>query len=331
MPISLRDVPPSLLEEATRPPAPGRGERVVVAVSGGADSLALLHLLAALAPGRGWELLVATLDHGLRGEAGAADRRFVEERARELRLPCRGARRDARPAPGESPEEAARRVRLGFLADVAREAGARFIALGHTMDDQAETVLGRLGRGAGTRGLGGMRRWSPPLWRPLLGVRRAALRELLSGAGIRWREDETNADTGLLRNRVRAELLPAFERVLGPGAVPALARAARLAADDEDVLAALAVERAGDVVLAAGDGIAVLDRRALGALPPALGRRILRGCLEGDPAGPVRPGAAHLEALLRLARAEGPGTRLDLPAGWTARREGGRLVLEKAR
>ncbi len=331
MPISVPEVPPALLEETCRPPAPARGDRIVVAVSGGADSVALLHLLAALAPGRGWDLLVATLDHGLRGAAGAADRAFVEELARELGLPCRSDRRDARPVRGESPEQAARRVRLGFLAEVARETGARCVALGHTMDDQAETLLDRLGRGTGTRGLAGMRRWVPPLWRPLLGVRRAALRALLEREKLPFREDETNLDPAFRRNRVRNELLPVLERVLGPGAVPALARAARLAADDEDLLEALAAEREPGIVLVREEGIAVLDRKALGALPPALGRRILRRCLEGDPAGPVRPAASHLEALLRLARADGPGTRLDLPGGWTARREAGRLLLERAR
>ena len=331
MPIVPRDVPPALLEEVTRPPAPARGDRVVVAVSGGADSVALLHLLAALAPGRGWRLVVATLDHGLRGEAGAGDRRFVEELAGRLGLPCRSAARDARPAPGESPEEAARRVRHAFLAEVAREEGAALIALGHTMDDQAETLLDRLGRGTGTRGLAGMRRLAPPLWRPLLGVRRAALRELLAGAGIPHREDETNADLSARRNRIRHELLPVLERVLGPGAVPALARAARLAADDEEVLEALAAAEEERVVQVRDAGVVVLDRRALAPLPRALARRILRRCLEGNPADPFRPTASHLEALLRLARAEGPGTRLDLPRGWTARRQAGSLVLERTR
>ncbi len=331
MPISLPDVPPALLEEVCHPPAPARGDPVVVAVSGGADSVALLHLLAALAPGRGWGLTVATLDHGLRGAAGAADRSFVEDLARELGLPCRADRRDARPLRGESPEEAARRVRLGFLLEIARETGARFVALGHTMDDQAETLLDRLGRGTGTRGLAGMRRYAPPLWRPLLGVRRAALRGLLAQAGLPHREDETNADPAIRRNRVREELLPVLERTLGPGSVPALARAARFAADDEDLLEALAAEREREILLVREEGISVLDRRALGALPPALARRILRRCLEGDPAGSIRPAATHLEALLRLARAEGPGTRLDLPGGWTARREAGRILLERAR
>ncbi|MBP7146698.1 MAG: tRNA lysidine(34) synthetase TilS [Acidobacteria bacterium] len=324
-PLPLSQVPPPVLRELTRPWAPARGSLVVVAVSGGADSVALLLVLAGLAPGRGWDLAVATLDHGLRGEAGAADRRFVEDLAAELSLPVDAGRHPVDPTAGASPESAARDVRRAFLEEVATRRGAAAIALGHTLDDQAETVLFRLARGAGARGLSAMARWSPPYWRPLLGVRRPLLRRLLVRAGQAWREDATNAGPAAARNRVR-RLLPALEAALGPGALAGVARAADLLRDDESLLEQLAGERGAGAILDRSPDRVVLARRALADLPPALSRRILRASLEAL-AGPGF-GAVHLVALQRLATG-GHGRFADLPAGLVARREPGRLVLER--
>ncbi|MCU0225175.1 MAG: tRNA lysidine(34) synthetase TilS [Acidobacteria bacterium] len=341
--------PPSLLHELTRPWAPEPGARVLVAVSGGGDSVALLHLLAALAPGRGWALAVATLDHGLRGEESAADRRFVEELAASLGVPCRageaglpdgsdppgptdppGPAPPLAPAPRTAPpsEAALRSLRRSFLAAAADAHGAVCIALGHTLDDQAETVLQRLARGAGLAGARAMARWAPPFWRPLLGVRRAELRRLLEAAGHAWREDASNREPHAARNRLRLGTLPALEQALGPAAIENLARAAELARDDEELLDTLAAAEEARIVTARRPDAATLDRRALAALAPALARRVVRRALAA--LDPEQPGeAAHVHAVLALARADGPGTEAHLPRGLVARREGGRVILSR--
>ncbi|MBP1612296.1 MAG: tRNA(Ile)-lysidine synthetase [Acidobacteria bacterium] len=339
----LSFAPPSLLHELTRPWAPEPGARVLVAVSGGGDSVALLHLLAALAPGRGWTLAVATLDHGLRGEESAADRRFVEELAASLGLPCRAgeaglpvgsdlsgtAGHAVPPALLTLPSEAAlRTLRRSFLAAAADVDAAACIALGHTLDDQAETVLHRLARGAGLAGTRAMARWAPPFWRPLLGVRRAELRRLLGAVGLPWREDASNREPRAARNRLRLGALPALEEALGPSAIENLARAAELARDDEELLDALAAEAEARVVTGRQPDAIALDRHALTGLPAALARRVVRRALAA--LDPEQPGeAAHVRAVLALARADGPGTEAHLPRGVLARREGGGVILSR--
>ncbi len=345
--------PPPLLHELTRRWAPEPGTHVLVAVSGGGDSVALLYLLAALAPGRGWTLAVATLDHGLRGEESAADRRFVEELAASLGLPCRageaglgapGERTDPAGASGAAdrsgaarapdlssppalPSEAKlRTLRRSFLTAAADAGAAACIALGHTLDDQAETVLHRLARGTGLAGTRAMARWTPPFWRPLLGVRRTELRRLLEAAGHPWREDASNREPHAARNRLRLGALPALEAALGPAAVENLARAAELARDDEELLDALAAEEEARVVAGREPDAIALDRRALTGLPAALARRVVRRALAD--LDREQPGeAAHVHAVLALARAEGSGTEAHLPRGVLARREGGRVIL----
>lgn len=331
----LAHAPPSLLHELTRPWAPAPGARILVAVSGGGDSIALLHLLAGLAPGRGWTLTVATLDHGVRGDESAADRRFVEELAAALDLPCRAGEADRPAAPDGSATAAApsesilRTLRRSFLAAAAEQDAAACIALGHTLDDQAETVLHRLARGAGLAGARAMARWAPPFWRPLLGVRREALRRLLLGAGCPWREDASNREPRAARNRLRLGVLPALEEALGPAAIENLARTAELARDDEELLEGLASKESARVVTARHAGAIALDRRALIALPPALARRVVRRAVAAlDPGQPGE--AAHVRAVLALAQADRPGTEAHLPRGLVARREGGRVILSRS-
>jgi tRNA(Ile)-lysidine synthase len=181
--------------------------------------VALLHLLRRCG-GRGLRVTVAHLDHGLR-RGSREDRRFVERLAREAGLPCVADRREV-PAlrqRDESPEEAARRVRRTFLLEAARSTGCRRIATGHTLDDQAETILMRLVRGAGPRALAGMARRGPgPFVRPLLGLERAELREYLRRHGLPFREDPTNRDLRFDRNRVRRLVLPLLAETLNPRA-----------------------------------------------------------------------------------------------------------------
>lgn len=326
-PLAL--APGTLLSELTRPWAPPRGSRVLAAVSGGADSVALLRLLAVLAPGRGWSIEVACLDHGLRGPAGAADVAFTDALARELGLPFHAGRAPAGRGGGVSPEAAARAARRAFLGEIAHRAGAAAIALAHTLDDQAETVLFRLARGTGLAGTAAMRRRRGLAWRPLLGVRRATLRTWLGAIGAPWREDETNLDPRFTRNRVRLELLPVLERCLGPGALPALARAAALAAEDEQLLRRVARRAAPGVLRRCSENEVEFDRRAVLDLPRAVSRRILRGYCDRLAHRRDSLSAAHVFAVESLVRAEGPGTRATLPSGITARRKGSVLVLER--
>ncbi|MFN7965906.1 MAG: tRNA lysidine(34) synthetase TilS [Acidobacteriota bacterium] len=316
-----------VLDELTREPGPPAGSTIVVAVSGGGDSVALLHLLAALSGGRGWKLAVATLDHGLRAEAGAADCRFVQELCEQLSLPICAERHPIDPPPQGSAESAARRIRYAFLHRVAATHGAIAIALGHTQDDQAETLLYRLARGTGTLGAGAMHRWAPPLWRPLLRVRRERLRQFLRDANLPWREDATNSQRDAVRNRLRLDLLPALCDALDRDVTNALARAAELAQDDEALLESQAQAAAATVLIRSVEHEVVLDRKRLSQLPRALSRRILRASwrrLVGDESA---LDASHVAALLALARAESDGTHADLPAGWIARRCGADLWL----
>lgn len=284
------------------------GAALLLAVSGGSDSTALLHATARLAPDRGWRLGVAHLDHALRaGSAGEAA--AVAGVAARLGLPVEVRRADVgalAAAEHRSLEDAGRQARYRFLEEAAARLGPEaLIATAHTADDAAETVLLRLARGSGLRGVRGIPARRGRIVRPLLGVRRATLRAALDAAGIEYVTDPSNADPAHARNRVRADLLPAFERV-SPGAVEALLRFGRLAADDDDLLDALAASEL------ARRRTAEDDRTLDWHNPPArsLGRRVLRLAL-GDPA----PSAERIEAV--LAAAEGPhgGVTIELGRG----------------
>jgi len=236
------------------------GSRGVVAVSGGRDSMVLLHLLSRWRDRGRWQLVVASLDHGLRGEAGAADVALVQETSTALGLEFRGAREDVptvRKA-GESLEAVARRVRHAFLARVARETGCGWIALGHHAGDQAELFLMRLLRGAGAEGLGGMReQGSSPedpglrLVRPLLSCPSKVIGALAEAWSVKWREDASNADTQFLRNRVRHELLPLLESQYQPVVEEVLGRVQTVLRDQADWMRSMAVawgERRGSAL-----------------------------------------------------------------------------------
>jgi tRNA(Ile)-lysidine synthase len=278
-------------------PAPGDG--VAVAVSGGADSLALLHALRVLAGPRKWRLAVLTVDHGLR-PGSAADAAFVADHAKALALPARvltltSADLEAHRAAG--PEAAARAARYAALWPAADALDCHWLATGHTLDDQAETVLLQLLRGAGPDGLAGMSVRSGRLLRPLLDVRRAQTRACCAAAGLAWREDPTNASDAPLRNRVRQQVLPLLED-LRPGATTTLARAASLAADERAWLDPLV---AATLAAIAEGGEARLDVDALATLPVALGRRVVREAARR--AGVAVPDAAACDRVLRLTEA----------------------------
>lgn len=298
-----------------------------VAVSGGSDSVALLELLRRFGPRRGLRLTVLHLDHALR-RGSAADARFVARLARAAELPAVVERRPVEPERrrDESLEESARRVRRGFLLEAVERLGLDAVATGHTLDDQAETVLMRLVRGAGPTALCGMAPRGPgPFARPLLGIERADLRAWLERRGVGFREDPSNRDLRFDRNRVRHLVVPLLSRAMNPAAARNLVAAAERLRRDAEYLDGLALRTLDDVARAGARGGLVLDGRALAALDPALGGRVAREALVRAGADPRRVGARHIEALLRLAG--GDGSSLDLPGRLRASRRGPRVTL----
>lgn len=248
------------------------GETVLVAVSGGADSTALLHVLSLLASGLDLRLQVLHVDHGLRPES-SADAAFVRDLAGRYGLPVDVATvtvdRDG------SLEAAARTARYAALDAHADRIGAQRIALGHTADDQAETVLMRVLEGTGVRGLAGIPAMRGRIVRPLLDVRRGALVDLLRRAGLAWIEDPSNRDPRFARNRIRHEVLPQLAAAVGGDVVPALTSVARQARNAADALEQLGRRQLARLAHLEDDAI-VLPRAALGDLPRTLGAEVLR-------------------------------------------------------
>lgn len=278
------------------------GAFLLLAVSGGPDSMALLHGTAQLAPERHWDLTVAHVDHGLRDDS-PDDAAFVAAAAETLGLRWEVRRVDVSAlaaAEGRTLEDAGREARYRFFEEIA--APHALIATGHTADDSAETILLNLLRGSGLSGVSGIPARRGRIVRPLLSARRADLRAALDAANIAYLTDPSNADLGYARNRIRHEVLPAIERI-NPAAVEALLRFGRLAADDDallDGLAAAELERR-----VADEGIDWHE-------PPgrAIGRRILRQAI-GDPA----PSAERIDALLHAAEGSRGGLTVELGGG----------------
>lgn len=281
---------------------------IVLAVSGGPDSTALLHGAARLVAShaRRWRLAVAHLDHQLR-DGSAAEAERVRRVARSLGLPFHLQQADVAAlarAERRSPEDAGRQARYRFLEEVACGLGKdALIATAHTADDMTETILLRLVRGSGLRGLRGIPARRGRVIRPLLAERRAELRSALDEAGIGYTLDPTNQDPHHAdRNLVRAEILPAMER-LNPRIVEAMQRLGGLAADDDDVLDALA---AAELTKRRKDGGIDWHR------PPAraIGRRVMR-LAAGEPS----PSAERVEALLDAAEGPRGGLTVELGGG----------------
>ena len=303
------------------------GTRVLAAVSGGADSVALALVLARLAPMLDFTLAaIGHLHHGLRGAEADGDEAFVEALARRLGTPFVSAREDvaARAAEaGESIEAAARRARYLFLEGAASGVNATRIATGHTADDQAETVLMRLMRGSGLDGLRGIRPRNGSVIRPLIDARRSDIEAFLTGAGQTWRDDGSNADRAIARNRVRHDVMPVLTAAGGPGVVDALARTAALIQEDAEELDRQAIDKARGVALADGS----LDIAALRNTRSALARRIIRAALT-QAAGGRFLSLEHVEAVRSLISEDSPA-RVQIP-GLTAMRDGAVIRLTPA-
>jgi tRNA(Ile)-lysidine synthase len=285
-----------------------RGGRIAVAVSGGPDSVCLLHVLLALAREFGVSLSVVHLNHQLRGPESDEDESFVARLAQSLDLPFYRAAADLGSIK-DNLEQAGRDARSDFFANLPADR----VALGHTRDDQAETVLFRLLRGSGLRGLAGIYPVTegggtrPGYIRPLIDVTRADVIEFLRARGLPWREDSSNLESHFSRNRIRHSLLPQLARDWNPRIGESLAQLATLAHDEERWWRSYIDDQAAAMLLPRSGGIE-LSASALAALPPAVSRRLVRRAIaevKGDLRGVEYE---HVERILNLAaQAEGDG------------------------
>jgi tRNA(Ile)-lysidine synthase len=319
------------LRAALRQMSIGTDVSLIVAVSGGADSVALLDALLRLrkhnqAP---QTIQAAHLNHQLRGEESDGDENFVREMAASLDIRfivdriAVGAHAQAE---RQNLEAMARRLRYEFLTRSAEEFGAQFVCTAHTQDDQAETVLMRLLRGSGTDGLRGVHSIRPlsktvKLIRPLLSVSRTEVIAHCAYHKLEFRSDSSNFSLDFTRNRIRHELMPLL-RSFNPRADEALARTADLSAGDQDFLGQISAD-----VLAEARLDLDLDMKLLRKQPTAIRRRVLRLWLSEHRAGLQRIEAVHLEAIEQLiARGHG-GRTIELPGGWRVWLKSGRLKI----
>lgn len=326
---------------AAWPPHEWSGVHVLAAVSGGADSMALLRALveAKRRAGGAGNVLAGHVNHRLRSAASDADERWLCQQCRVLGIPLEVRREDAAvlaAAEGDGLEAAARSARYRLLTEMAEATGARFVVTAHTRDDQAETVLFRLLRGAGLRGLAGMRRCrelspSVVLVRPLLDVTRAELEAYLHGLGQSWREDASNANVEFARNRLRHELLPYVREHFNVDADAAVARTASLAAEAQSLVETLAEELLARCAMTSRSSdsshqIAMSVAPLIGQ-PEIVVREALRQAWRR--AGLSEQSMTHQwwRQLTQLALSAETRGKLNLPGNVLAHREGDLLVL----
>lgn len=299
------------------------GETVLVSVSGGPDSTCLLYVLHALRRLFKVKLEVFHLDHRLRGDS-RQDAAYVARLAGRLKLPLHLRTVDAPPAKGESVEAWARSMRVRFGAEVLRETGAMRMAEGHTLDDQAETLLIALVRGGGLESLGGIRPRLGFEVQPLIDVTREEVEAFCRSLHLRPREDPTNRDTRLLRNAIRLEGIPALERATGRELKRSLARTAELLRQDERELSRLAFVAAEDIVEEMPDGVRIEAAELLTRPRAIAGRVVRRAIYEAE----TLPTEEAVGAVLDLAAGR-PGRRRDLTGGLKGRRERGYVLLTR--
>ena len=303
-------------------PIPDRG-KLVVAVSGGPDSVCLLHILLGLRDKSDITLHAAHLNHKLRGDESDADAEYVADLARKMRLPAIVEQRDVKAYQKSrrlSLEEAAREVRYNFLTEVAEAVGAQAVAVGHTLDDHIETILMHLIRGSGTRGLRGLQPSSTwhskkaalTVIRPLLEVSREETAAYCQRYQLKPRLDSSNLSLSPLRNRIRQQLIPLLESY-NPQVTEALLRTARIAADDLAVLEETAAESGGRVVEQRQNTI-ILNKEGFIKLPPSLQRHLLRAAIEGLLGNLMDIESRHIEEIM-VSLHKPAGKIITLPDG----------------
>ena len=296
---------------------PPGGGKVLAAVSGGPDSVCMLHSLVALKEKLGLEIAVAHLDHAVRGDASAADARFVRDLAACLGLEFHAGRIGDNvplPAGGGSPEALLRSARHNFLADTADAAGASRIALAHNRDDQVETVLMRILRGTSLLGAAGMRPVNGNIVRPLFFIPRTEIEEYCRENRLEFRTDETNSDVNILRNRIRHTLLPFLEDSFNPAVRRRIFNLAELLSEDADFLENMGKNSIESLIRNNSPGRIELDIAGLAALPDPLLKRAVRSAalsLLGSEGGLLD--ASHIDAVASLVRAEKRGLTAEIP------------------
>lgn len=293
------------------------GERILIACSGGADSLALTDVLLQLREPLQLQLYVAHLDHMLRGDASRADAAFVRDFCRQHGLVCFIQAADVAAYASKhrmSDEMAAREVRYGFLRETAAAIGGAKIATAHHRDDQAETVLLHLLRGSGSCGLAGIRPATDGIIRPFLGVTRAEIESYCRERNLTPRHDATNDQTEYTRNRLRLELLPQLKERYNPAIVEALCRSAELLADEHAFIQEYAREQWSSIARTEARQV-IFDRQRLQLILPAVQRELFRLALEqvkGDLKG---VSFLHIEKMMTLAGTGQTGAEIMLPQG----------------
>ncbi len=282
-------------------------------MSGGADSVCLLHLLVELAPRWSLALSVVHIDHGIRGEASRADAFFVRGLADAQSLPFHLL--EARvPEIDGNQEQAARRVRQSFYQQLLSHSVVDGIATAHTRSDQAETVLYRVLRGAGLQGLSGIRPLTTEgLVRPLIDIGRDEIEAWMRERNLTWREDETNRDVAYARNRLRHQFLPALRESFNPRLEETLAHMAVLAQDEEEFWRSEILTRDAAFSMREGEPMGILEVESLVDQPPAVARRRIRQALEAVRGDLRQIDFAHVEAVLEMARSPQGHGRMQLP------------------
>jgi tRNA(Ile)-lysidine synthase len=333
-----RQLEQSILEHIRAARMLTAGDRVGVAVSGGADSVALFRLLETIRNDLGGTLSVIHFDHSLRGSESELDAQFVAELAQAHGCEFTRERADVAAAArknGWNLEDAARRLRYAFFRRITEQGRATRIAVAHTADDQAETVIAHLARGTGPTGLAGIYPVAGAIVRPLLGVRRRELREYLTSLGQPWREDSTNGDPRRLRTRIRAQLLPQFERDFSPRIVEHLCELARFSREEQTFWSALVEERYGALANCEGGKLAISVTDLLDPFPGSVGTSVRKTKPEASSSEPWRTlterlirrlyqqlrgdrrelTSGHIEQVIRLAAKSTSGRRTRLPGG----------------
>ncbi len=305
-----------------------RGDTILVAVSGGADSVVLLELLSRLASELSLTLFIAHLDHGLREEDAKKDAQFVASLGEKMGLSVICERIDVRKISEEKRlglEEAGRLMRRRFLEATAKKIAANRIALGHTLDDRAETLLFNLIRGAGPTGLGGIRPVSPPYIRPLIETKCEEILTFACTEGLAWCEDRTNRDTTFPRNRIRHQILPLLQQ-LNPRLLEALQRTADLLLEEGKALDTLLERPWKDVVAREETGSVALGRDQLQRLPGELRGLLLRRGIANARGNLQGIEKVHVDVLRDLVTKVNGHGEAHLP-GLTARMQGNELLL----
>jgi len=296
------------------------GDTVVVGVSGGSDSVALLHILKYL-PGFPLKLVVAHLNHLLRGVESDGDELFVVELAKKWGLKVVVHHADVRTIADElhlSLEEAGRESRKKFFRSIADSVNASGVMLAHHADDQAETVLLRLLRGTGAGGLTAMKQVTEDghIYRPLLGVTRKELRDYLQLCGIGWREDSSNSETYFLRNRIRHELLPIL-KTFNPAIVTALNTVATTCSADEDVLQGITIEQFARWGSTKSDCSVHLDRKGVASEETGVRMRLYRHAIQLVKADLKGISYKNLQSIDKIVLGGGANRSVNLPSGIT--------------